>query len=97
MTVQITIQSPEETQILHVRNFLGFQAICAKHQTPIEFDCRKADCGICTIRILKGQENLNPPGEEEKDFLLAMNADEDERLACQVRVKGDVSVQVDYL
>ena len=80
---------------LTVRKGLGFQAICAKHPLPIEYDCRKADCGICILRVLHGLDNLSAKTIVEADFLRAMNADPDERLACQARVLGDVTVTVD--
>lgn len=97
MQAKLTIKSKDKVQNFNVRRGMGIQAICAKHATGIEYDCRKADCGICSIRVLSGAENLNPLGEREADFLKAMNADPDERLACQVRVFGDVSIEVDYL
>jgi ferredoxin len=87
-------KEPEES--IRIRTGLGFQALCAAHETPIEFDCREADCGICIVTVTKGMENLSPPTPSEKDFLKAMNADERERLACQCRINGDVSVEVEY-
>lgn len=95
--VKITIKSPAGAQTLETRTGLGFQAICANHQTPIEFDCRKADCGICAFRVLEGSEHLSPPTEPEKNFLAAIRAEPNERFACQVRVFGDVTIEVDYL
>lgn len=78
-----------------IRKGLGFQALCAKTKTPIEFDCREADCGICILRVRGGTENLSPPTDEERDFLTAMRALPDERLACQCRIMGDVEVEVE--
>jgi predicted metalloenzyme YecM/ferredoxin len=95
--VKITIKSPKGIETFAVRSGLGFQAICSAHKTPIEYDCRKADCGICAFRVLEGAEHLSPPTEPEKDFLKAIHADPDERFACQVRVFGDVTIEVDYL
>lgn len=95
--ITIEIKSKEKIQNLRVRSGLGFQAICLQHKTPIEFNCRKADCGICIFRVLEGAENLSPAIGGEKEFLGAMRADADERLACQVRVFGDVKIETDYL
>lgn len=97
MNVQVTIKCRNESQSITARRGLGFQAICAKHNTGIEYDCRASDCGICAIRILAGDGNLSPKTAAEADFLRAMAADPDERLACQTRVLGDVEIQVDYL
>lgn len=97
MRAKVTILRKGVSQAIEVRPGLGFQAICAKQDVGIEFDCRKADCGICNIKILKGGANLTPATAAEADFLKAMAADPDERLACQVCVMGNVDIEVDYL
>lgn len=79
-----------------IRSGLGFQALCARDKTPIEYDCRDSDCGICIFRVLKGEENLSAPEEKERDYLKALHADKDERLACQCRILGDVTIAVEY-
>ena len=95
--IQLTIESPAgERQTLTVRKGLGMQAVCARQVTPIEFDCREADCGICIFRVLEGQEHLSHPTRAEADFLKAMGADPEERLACQCRVHGDMVLKVEY-
>jgi ferredoxin len=96
-TVQLTIldhnHSDENAQplkhILKVRKGLGMQAISLQHETGIEYDCRKADCGICIVRVLSGMESLSEPTFEEKDFLKAMMAEKSERLCCQMRVLAE--------
>ena len=58
-------------------------------------------CGTCRVLIKKGMENLNPKTTMEKiNFathpvsMLASIGNEDEvRLACQVQVNGDCTVQ----
>ncbi len=95
--VKITIKSPSKSVELEAKRGIGFQGVCAKHETAIEFNCRAGDCGICCIKILSGEANLSKPTAIEADFLKAMRADPDERLACQTRVFGDVSVEADYL
>ncbi len=59
-------------------------------------DCLDADCGICVVRVLKHPEHLSPIEVKERDFLTAMGADPDERLACQCRIKGDVTIKVEF-
>lgn len=78
-----------------VRKGSGFQALSAKHETPIEYSCRKADCGICIFKVVKGAEKLSPPTPKELDFLKAMRAEKEERLACQCNILGDVSIFLD--
>lgn len=93
---KVTVMHKEKVVELPIRDGLGFQALCAKYpKTPIEFDCRKADCGICIIRVCDGAENLSLATPMEQDFLKAMRADPDERLACQCRILGDLCVRVE--
>ena len=68
--------------------------MCEDYDTSILFGCRDGACGACMVRVKEGKENLSPMGEDEKDFLETMAAEEDERLACQCRVKGDVVLEV---
>ncbi len=79
------------TKETSIRNGLGLQA---KMIDGLEYDCRKADCGICSIKILSGAENLSAPREDEKDFLSAMQAESSERLACQCRVFGNIEIEI---
>jgi ferredoxin len=93
--VAVTIRHQGAEVVHKLRRGLGFQALAVAASTPIEFDCRAADCGICVIRIKEHPEHLSPPTTGERDFLLAMRASPEERLACQCRILGDVTVEVD--
>jgi ferredoxin len=92
---KITIHCRDKKTEHVLRQGFGFQAIPPEESLALEFDCREADCGICIMKVLTGMENLSPPTEREADFLKAMHADPDERLACQVRVFGDVELEVE--
>ncbi len=94
-TAQVKVEHRGETQEVRLRRGLGLQVLATRPGFPIEFDCRKSDCGICIVHVLQGMENLSPPTEREADFLRAMHADPDERLCCQVRVFGDCHLQMD--
>ncbi|MEA3485354.1 MAG: ASKHA domain-containing protein [Candidatus Aerophobetes bacterium] len=50
----------------------------------------KGICGKCTVRIEKGEENLNPPTDIEKKFNLRKN----ERLACQSKIIGGGDIYI---
>jgi ferredoxin len=93
--VSIGIQGPySEPKTLSLRRGLGLQALESRWP-DLEFDCRQADCGICIIRVRQGLDQLSPPTKREADFLQAMRAESDERLACQCRVFGDVELSID--
>lgn len=68
--------------------------MCEDHDTSILFGCRDGACGACMVRVKEGMKNLSPIKEDERDFLETMAAEEDERLACQCFVKGNVILEV---
>ena len=68
--------------------------MCDQHETSILFGCRDGACGACMIRVIDGAENLSTMQDHERDFLETMAAEEDERLACQCRVTGDIKIEV---
>jgi ferredoxin, 2Fe-2S len=52
----------------------------------------KGRCTTCKTIIVQGSENLEPPTPAEVKYKsLGLLAD-NERLSCQVKIKGDVSV-----
>jgi ferredoxin len=68
--------------------------MCEDHDTSILFGCRDGACGACMVRVISGADNLSEMKDDEKDFLETMAAEPDERLACQCKVKGDVTLEV---
>ena len=71
----------------------ALQAIADASGADITFGCRSGSCGTCRVRILSGLEHCSPMGREERDFLRGMEAPQDQRLACQVEVLDDVTVE----
>jgi ferredoxin len=93
--VTVTLLVGGEKRSVVVRRGLGLEAICARHRLPLEFDCRKADCGICIVRVLEHLDNLSDKTPAEADILKAMHAEPIERLACQARVFGNVTIEIE--
>jgi len=55
----------------------------------VAFGCYAGQCGACKIKILEGMDNLSEKTQEESDLGL----EDDERLACQVKIKsGEVTI-----
>lgn len=73
----------------------SLQAIADASGADITFGCRNGSCGTCRIRVTQGLAHCSDMGTEERDFLRGLCTSEDERLACQVSVLGDI--EVDYL
>ena len=93
---EIKITHGQQTKTYFIRKGLRLDALNAKQQTPIEYDCRKADCGICIFSVEKGMDNLSPQKDEEKEYLQSLGADSNERLGCQCRVQGDIHITVEH-
>jgi len=54
------------------------------------FSCENGVCGTCKIHVIKGEENLGPLNEQEKD----MGMEDGERLACQCNIqKGEIEIE----
>ena len=56
----------------------------------VPFGCQNGICGVCTIEIVKGQENLQPLNDRE----VAMGCNSKKRLACQCKIKrGNIGIK----
>lgn len=93
--VTVTIEYKGNRTPYKLRRGLGLQCLNKNGSTPLEFSCRAADCGVCAFSVLEGAEALNEPELAEADFLKAMHAGPEERLACQCRAFGDITISVD--
>ena len=89
---KVTITTDNKT--IDVAEDYALIDMAEQHDTSILFGCRDGACGACMIRVLKCPENLSPMQDNEKDFLETMAAEPNERLACQCKVKGDVTIEV---
>ncbi len=69
------------------------EAIASAVNADITFGCKTGTCGTCRVRVASGAEHCSAPEPEERDFLLGLEAPPDHRLACQLRVEGDIAVE----
>lgn len=78
-----TVDAASEETLLEVAQANGI---------PMEGACGgNGFCQTCKCRMRKGAENVSPLNEREE----AMGMDGDERLGCQARIKGDVTVELE--
>jgi 2Fe-2S ferredoxin len=54
----------------------------------------KGRCTTCMFRILRGSENLEPKTGPELKYQLQGALQENERLACQAKIRGDIVISV---
>ncbi|MBD2414933.1 ferredoxin [Nostoc calcicola FACHB-389] len=59
--------------------------------SPVLFGCRTGLCGTCLVKV-KG--DIPPPQAEEQEVLqILASADPQARLACQIDLTGDITIQ----
>ena len=88
---QLTLKSCN--LVLDVRVGTALVDIADRHETDLEFGCRDGVCGTCIVNVLRGAENLSPVSVDERDTLENFGADPGQRLACQVKILGDVEIE----
>ena len=89
---KVTITSDKKT--IDVVEGYALIDMCEDHDTSILFGCRDGACGACMVKVISGADKISPMQDNEKDFLETMAARPDERLACQCKVYGDVTLEV---
>ncbi|EKD42913.1 MAG: hypothetical protein ACD_72C00534G0002 [uncultured bacterium] len=63
---------------------------CQKNNLTLPFGCENGLCGTCLVAIKAGAENLTEKTNQEKETLDVLLAYDDQRLACQCKIKGDI-------
>ncbi len=69
--------------------------VCQRNDFTLPFGCENGLCGTCLISVKTDAANLTPKTEQEKETLGVLKAYEDQRLACQCRVQGDVTFDLE--
>lgn len=63
-----------------------------ERNVDLDYSCKEGSCDTCTVRILKGMENLSPVRDEERDMLGDDLIKEGHRLACIISIHGPVEL-----
>jgi ferredoxin len=53
-------------------------------------------CGHCRVKVIEGIESLSAPSEEEGKIMQRYKFDIDERLACAVKIYGNIKITTSY-
>lgn len=69
--------------------------VCQQNDMTLPFGCENGVCGTCLVSIKEGAEHLTEKTDQEKETLEVLLAYEDQRLACQCKVTGDVTFDLD--
>lgn len=66
----------------------------AKKNSNVLFGCEQGYCGTCMCSVVSGMENLEKKNDAENALLPRMNANPNQRLACQLRAKkGEIVLE----
>jgi ferredoxin len=95
---KVTILHKDGREEFEIRHGVALQ-ILDRQCKPLNerLDCRKSECGLCLIYVLEGAKNLNQPLYMEEQTLRAMRVPPSCRLACQTRVFGAASFELQEL
>ena len=82
--IELTVNVPVGTRVIEVSEKVG---------SGIIYGCRECNCGTCLMEVTKGQSNLSNPSLLEEKILHENMAGNNQRLACQAQILGDISVK----
>lgn len=80
----LTVECPAGTKLVDLAEQKG---------ASINFSCKEGVCLTCLVKVVEGAQNLNARTENEKSTLEAFGATPDQRLACQVVINGDCTIE----
>lgn len=61
---------------------------------PLKFGCRRGECGVCSIEITCGLDNLTKRSRLEEHTLKCKGLTaKNHRLACQCDLNGDIVIK----
>jgi len=93
---KIFVQKQGEDQEFTVEGGDNLLTYLSEHGIDINSSCGgKGSCGYCKVRVLDGGGPILPT---EEIYMSRQEMQENMRLACQVKVKNDVTIRIpDYL
>lgn len=83
----------DEDLEVEVETGSNLKEVAQAEGAEIPFGCEQGVCGTCLVEIVEGEENLADPDDQEKETLQAMGAEDNQRLACQCIIEGDIKVK----
>ena len=91
------IHLPKLKRSIETRGEITLLELLRAHDIPLANSCSgEAVCGWCKVRIVKGLSSLHAPTQDERELRQKQAFLPDERLACQIWVEQDMTIEVDY-
>jgi 2Fe-2S ferredoxin len=89
------IKLAHNDQIIEVSGDASLMTELKTHGFNIKTTCGGcASCADCVVKVIAGAENINEPTFEEKQLLGNVFHITKERLSCQTKIKGDITVDI---
>lgn len=88
------IISETENMTIECEDNCDLQVAMDDNGLDVPFSCSSGVCGTCLIDVDSGMENLNEKNEQEDITLQTLGAKENQRLACQCKIKcGEIKIK----
>ena len=71
----------------------SFLEFCQENDLPHNFGCTVGSCGVCVSALDEGADQVNPSTDDEEETVEMCSGVEGARLACQLKVNGDITVR----
>jgi len=81
-----------EGQSLEVEEGVKLSRLLDVTNSPVLFGCRTGICATCLVQVQAGMDFLPPLSEEEAEVLEVYTEVPHCRLACQLHLKGPVTL-----
>ena len=78
--------------IKEIKSTVRFYDVAKETGLDWMFGCTQGNCGTCLSTVVSGMENLNRINDHEGDTLRKLGAKDNQRLLCQLVVRGDVVI-----
>ncbi len=87
------IKFVSEKKKFEVEKGKSLREVCEEKNLSLPFGCKDGRCGTCRVKILKGKKDLNALTQIEKNTLQRIGEIKKYRLACQVKVLGNIEIE----
>ncbi|MGD9899601.1 MAG: 2Fe-2S iron-sulfur cluster-binding protein [Calditrichaceae bacterium] len=94
---KIVISLPKLKKEIKTAGDVTLLRLLRDHDIPVANSCSgEAICGWCKVKIVDGIKELHPPTTDENIFSAKKGLKAHERLACQIWVETDLTIDTDY-
>ncbi|MEY3314616.1 MAG: 2Fe-2S iron-sulfur cluster-binding protein [Holophagaceae bacterium] len=82
-----------EGMVVEAPSGISLEEVATFSHADITFGCKSGSCGTCRVSIPNQHTQCIPPSAEEASFIKQLGGSPNERLACQVKILGDINVE----